>query len=138
MASQGLSPAYQAVLRELQSEFLTLLPERVSELRNALKLVETDLAARTTLRRVGHRIAGTAATVSLKDVGSVGRAIEEFVAAREGVEGAWSHDEVARVAGAVALLDEWAAEALSAHEPRAEPLLQDPRFLALLPDEATP
>ncbi len=127
MASQGLSPAYQAVLRELQAEFLTLLPERLGELRSALTLIETDPAARTTVRRLGHRIAGTAATVYLRDVGRVGRAIEDFVATRS----AWSPDDVAKLAGAVTLLDEWTAEALREADRREVSLVDDPRFLAV-------
>lgn len=127
MASPGLSPAYQAVLRELQAEFLSLLPERLGELRSALTLIETDPAARTTIRRLGHRIAGTAATVSLRDVGSVGRAIEHFVAARE----SWTSADVAILTGAVALLDEWTTEALRPSDRREVSLLDDPRYLAI-------
>jgi HPt (histidine-containing phosphotransfer) domain-containing protein len=127
VSSQGLSPAYQAVLRELQAEFLSLLPERIGELRSALTLVATDPAARSTMKRLGHRIGGTAATVYLHEVGRVGRAIEHFVGARD----AWSDDDVARLAAVVALLDEWTVEALRAGERREISLLGDPRFAAI-------
>ncbi len=127
MASPGLSPAYQAVLRELQAEFLSLLPERIGELRSALTLIETDPAARTTVRRLGHRIAGTAATVSLRDLGSVGRAIEDFVASRE----SWTSSDVALLSGAVELIGEWTSEALRPTDRREVSLIDDPRYVAL-------
>ncbi len=113
-------------MRELQAEFLTLLPERVEELRSALTLLAIDPAARTTMKRLGHRIAGTAATVYLHDVGRMGRAIEHYVSAR--VE--WTDDDVRPLSDAVALLDEWTVAARTPSA-RAVDLIGDPRFRAL-------
>lgn len=129
MSSHDPSAAYEAVLRELRGEFLALLPERVDEMRSALTLLVTDPAARTTLRRLGHRIGGTAATVGLDDVGRLGRAIEQYVSARD----AWSLDDVRRLEGVVALLDEWTREALRAPGAPALSLVGDPRLVAITP-----
>jgi HPt (histidine-containing phosphotransfer) domain-containing protein len=132
VAFQGLDPAIQAVLRELQTEFLSLLPERLGELRSALTLLKTDPAARSTMKRLGHRIGGTAATVRLDEVGRVGRAIEHFVASRE----LWTDDDIARLAGIIALLDEWTVEALRVGGSLDAPLVDDPRFTAVNEAEA--
>ncbi len=128
MSSKDHSPTYDDVLRELQGEFLALLPERVAELRSALTLLATDPAARSTMQRLGHRIGGTAATVGFEAVGAVGRAIEQYVAART----AWADGDVAALAGAVALLGEWTAAALDGRGRDDGALLADPRLAALL------
>lgn len=78
------------------------------------------------MKRLGHRIAGTAATVYLHDVGRVGRAIEHFVGSRE----SWSDDDLHRLSDAVALLGEWTAVARTPSASSVD-LLGDPRFSAL-------
>ncbi len=127
MSSRDSFAAYEAVLRELQGDFLALLPERVDEMRSALTLLASDPAARTTLRRLGHRIGGTAATVGLDDVGCLGRAIEEYLKARD----ALGLDDVRRLEGVVALLDEWTREALRVGGLPPLALLGDPRLVAI-------
>lgn len=134
MSSRDPSAAYEAVLRELQVDFIALLPERVDEMRSALTLLASDPAARTTLRRLGHRIGGTAATVGLDDVGRLGRAIEEYLNARD----ALGLDDVRRLEGVVALLDEWTREALRGAGLPATALLGDPRLAAITSRGAAP
>ncbi len=120
--SQRLPPNYERVLRELQGEFLALLPERVGELRSALTLISTDPAAREAVQRLGHRIAGTGATVGLDAVGALGSAIEHYLLHRSQID-----ETDARVlTGAVDALDAWVSG------PRDAPLdLDDPRVKAL-------
>lgn len=124
--SHRTPPNYERVLRELQTEFLALLPERVGELRSALTLITTDPAARTTMQRLGHRIGGTAATVHLDAVGALGRAIERYLMACDHI----GESEARVLAGAVDALDAWVSG------PQNAPLdLGDPRVVALLARE---
>lgn len=85
-----------------------MLPERIREFRAALKLVSTDVAARVTVQRLGHRISGTAATLGMPAVGDVGRHIERFALARPH----WTPEDVRRVAGAVDAVETWSLAAV--------------------------
>lgn len=103
-----------------------LLPERLREFRAALKLVTTDVAARVTVQRLGHRIGGTAATLDMAAVGDVGRLIERFAIARP----QWTHDDVHRVTDAVDAMEAWNSGVMVGMADD-ESLRGDPRVLAL-------
>lgn len=126
MSPRAGVPTYEEVLRELQDEFLTLLPGRVAELRSSLDLCETDAAARVTVQRIGHRLGGTAATVGLDEVGAVGQLLERFAVATD-----WSVEAIGRARDVVALLDAWTLEALRPGAVRPRGVTDDPRVAAL-------
>lgn len=98
--------ALAAAVAELQLEYLDSMPVRLAELRAALDRATEDPGTRTTVQRGGHRIAGTAATIGLPEIGDVGRAIEHY-AMRCG----WTAAEVGALARAVDLLADLAADA---------------------------
>jgi beta-phosphoglucomutase-like phosphatase (HAD superfamily)/HPt (histidine-containing phosphotransfer) domain-containing protein len=112
------------VMAEFQAEFLATMPERLGELRAALARCPDDLDARDTVRRVGHRLAGTAATVGLDPIGKVGRAVENLT-----LRCAWSALDLVHLHGALELLGSLAGPGVGAHAL----IDQDPRYLALLP-----
>jgi HPt (histidine-containing phosphotransfer) domain-containing protein len=121
-------PDIDAVLADLQREFLVMLPQRVQELRAALALAETDLAARVTVARIGHRLSGTAATVGLRGVGEAGRAIERFARSRPMT---WSREDLDTLSRAVDALDRWMTHHATSPYDHDASLLEDPRVRAL-------
>lgn len=118
----GLAEARAA----LRMRFLVLAPRRVAALRAALRTAAVDDIARRDLQRLGHQLRGTAATVGLPELGLLGGVIERTAAA-----GPYTDDHQARVASAVALVEECLAHALTGRGGPA--LADDPRFLALSP-----
>jgi chemotaxis protein histidine kinase CheA len=111
-------------MAEFQAEFLATMPERLAELRAALARCPDDLDARDAVRRVGHRLAGTAATVGLDPIGRVGRAVENLT-----LRCAWSALDLAHLHGALELLESLARPGSAVHASIDE----DPRYRALLP-----
>ncbi|MBI5513857.1 MAG: Hpt domain-containing protein [Deltaproteobacteria bacterium] len=119
----GLSAeALAACLLELRGEYVLGLGPRLQELREALSRCGTDPEARVAIQRGGHRLAGTARTVGLDPIGTVGRALEGFCARTD-----WGAPALGTLSGALELLEELSARAASGGplpEPHGDPRLQ--------------
>lgn len=109
----------------LRARFLVLAPRRVAALREALLLADVDDAARVELRRLGHQLRGTAATIELPALGSLGGVIERCAAAAPYTAG-----HHAAAAEAVELVAEAVARARGDASALAAPV--GPRVAALV------
>lgn len=103
MSSPG-DDTMEFLLADLRAEYLAALPARVQELRAALAQCATSTAAREDLQRFAHRIAGTAGTVGLLEVGRAGRALEETCARCD-----WTESARRGLAESIARLDDLAS-----------------------------
>jgi chemotaxis protein histidine kinase CheA len=88
MSEQPSSPApaadddFQQAMRRFQQEFAAQLPGRLQEARDRLRACQAqpaDDAAVAELHRVLHKIAGSAGTFGLAEVGDGARALEDML-----------------------------------------------------------
>lgn len=116
-----------AVLLELRGEFLASMPERFAEMRRALPRCMQEPEARDALRRVAHRIAGTAETFGMAPLGLLADAIERYCVGQR-----WVGGEVTPLSDALDLAEAYLGAARAAGvDPCEDCVSSDPRFLLL-------
>lgn len=116
-----------AVLLELRGEFLASMPERFAEMRRALPKCTREPEARDALRRVAHRIAGTAETFGMAPLGLLADAIERYCVGQR-----WVGDEVTALSEALDLADDYLRAVHAAGAEGCDDIVSsDPRFLCL-------